>query len=362
MAGLAPDVNEQIRAQEELRASEERFRNAFAHAATGMALTNLEGRFVEANRAYCDLTGYSVEELTSLDFLSITHPDDRARKTTLIEQMLAGNIPSFVIEKRYVRKDGHTVWIRNSVSLLRAGNHHPLIIFLVEDIEERKHAEEGLRRLTGRLLHAQDEERRRLARELHDSTAQSIAALGMNLGVVSESAGILDSRAQIALQESVALADQCIRELRTFSYLLHPPVLDERGLYSALACYVEGFAQRSGITVVLQVPEDLGRLPQEVELMLFRIVQESLTNIHRHSGSRTATIRLVRYPGEVLLKVQDQGSGIPGSINGGDGKLARLGVGIAGMRERVRQIGGHIRIHSRSGGTDVDVVVPLSAS
>lgn len=271
--------------------------------------------------------------------------------------MLAGEVPSFVLEKRYVRKDGRSVWVRNGMSLL-GDSEPPRIITLVEDITERKQAEESLRQLSGRLLQAQDEERRRLARELHDGTAQSIAALGMNLSAVRESAANLDARAQKALIESLELADQCIRELRTLSYLLHPPMLDDRGLAPALAGYAEGFAERSGIAVKLDLTPDLGRLPKEVELMLFRVVQESLTNIHHHSGSRTATIRLARYPQDIVLQVRDQGSGM-GELNP-DGGPVRIGVGIAGMRERVRQIGGRLQIHSRPGGTDVEVVVPLS--
>jgi signal transduction histidine kinase len=156
------------------------------------------------------------------------------------------------------------------------------------------------------------------------------------------------------------LADQCIQELRTLSYLLHPPMLDDRGLAPALAGYAEGFAERSGIAVKLDLTPDLGRLPKAVELMLFRVVQESLTNIHRHSGSRTATIRLARYPKDLVLQVRDQGQGISGKPGQTGEPGVPIGVGIAGMRERVRQIGGRLQILSRPGGTDVEVVVPLS--
>jgi PAS domain S-box-containing protein len=360
---LVEDITGQKAAEDELRASEERFRNAFAHAATGMALTDLGGNFLAANQAFCQITGYPEWELVARDFPSITHPDDLTRNMDLMRQILAGTIPSYIIEKRYIHKQGGVVWVRISVSLLRDSKHHPQhLIALVEDITERKQAEESLRELSGRVLQLQDEERRRLARELHESTAQNLAALGMNLGIVDQAAAALDAGARKALSESLALADQCIRELRTFSYLLHPPVLDDLGLSSALAWYIEGFTKRSGIAVKLEIAADLGRLPQELELMLFRIVQESLTNIHHHSGSRTATIRITRYAKEIVMQISDQGHGIAGNLKDGVLSLERVGVGIAGMRERVRQMGGRLEIRSRSSGTDVEVVAPLGGA
>jgi PAS domain S-box-containing protein len=356
---LVEDITDSKQSEEALRASEERFRKLFAHAATGMTLQDLAGNFLEVNWAFCEITGYEERELVGADFRPLTPSEDLARASCRTEELLAGKIPSYVVEERYIRKDRRPVWVRNSVSLL-GDCKPPRIITLVEDITERKQAEESLRQLSGRLLQAQDEERRRLARELHDGTAQTIAALGMNLSVVRESLAALDARAQRALHGSLELADQCIRELRTHSYLLHPPMLDDRGLAPALSGYAEGFAERSGISVKLDLAPDLARLPQEVELMLFRVVQESLTNIHRHSGSRTATIRLARYPKDVVLQVRDQGQGISRKPDRTGEPGMRLGVGIAGMRERVRQIGGTLQIHSRPGGTDVEVVVPLS--
>lgn len=360
MVGFISDITDQSRAEEELRASEQRFRNAFAYSATGMVLVDLTGRLAEANRAYCDITGYSQAELRSLTFLDITHREDVERSKRSFEQLVSGEIPSYVVEKRYVRKDGGFVWARISSTLLRDGRNNPAhAVAIVEDITERKHAEEQLVALSRRLLHVQDEERRRLARELHDSTAQSIAAIFMNLGVVSESAHVLDAPAQKALNECLEIGERCIRELRTFSYLLHPPVLDDMGLSSALKWYVEGFVHRSRIEVGLDIAPDLGRLPRELELTLFRVVQESLTNIHRHSGSRSAMIRIVRHAKDVLLQVRDYGCGINGAIGNGNEPVRHAGVGIAGMRERVRNIGGHLRIHSRPGGTDVEVLAPI---
>jgi signal transduction histidine kinase len=234
------------------------------------------------------------------------------------------------------------------------------------DITERKRAdaalrasEKALRQLSSRLLQLQDEERRRMARELHDSTGQILTALTMKLGVLRRSVGALDLRASGALSESLALAEQCSRQIRTFSYLLHPPLLDEDGLASALAWYVEGFTGRSGINVELDLAPELGRLSQELETTLFRVVQESLTNIHRHSGSRRATIRVVRDGAEVRLEVKDWGRGMDAhTLDKVSRGVSTLGVGICGMRERVRQLGGELQIDSTGRGTTVSVVLP----
>lgn len=218
---------------------------------------------------------------------------------------------------------------------------------------ERKQAEAELRSLTGRILSVEDEERRRLARELHDTTSQSLAALCMNLSVVSESAGVLNPRAQAAIAESAALADQCLREIRTVSYLLHPPELDEFGLQYALSRYIDGFIQRSGIRVEVEMAPDLGRLPQLIETTVFRIVQESLTNIHRHSGSDTAHVRLAKDPSNLVLEVEDTGDGIRAG--------APSGVGITSMRERLQQVNGRLETISGPGGTVIRATIPLPA-
>ena len=195
----------------------------------------------------------------------------------------------------------------------------------------------------------QDEERRRLARELHDSTGQKAAALG--------------PKTRKALSECFNLSEQIVREVRTLSYLLHPPMLDEVGLGSAIRWYDDGVAQRGGLQIDLNLPENIGRLPAEVETALFRIVQESLTNIHRHSGSPTVRIRIVQDTSGIALEVQDDGQGmLPGILDRGTEAVAGLGVGIAGMRERVRQLGGRLEIDSGSQGTTVRATLPLSGA
>ncbi len=221
--------------------------------------------------------------------------------------------------------------------------------------------EDELRQLSTRLLRLQDEERRRLGRELHDSTGQILATLMLKVGTVKRSLPADNRKALKALSECSALAKQCSDDLRTLSYLLHPPSLDEEGLASAVRCYVQGFARRSGIHVELSVPPEVGRLPQEVETSLFRIVQEGLTNVHLHSGSPRAWVKITSTPSEVALEIGDEGRGMPSQVlNRVPSDISHLGVGIAGMRERVRQLGGRLLIDSGNRGTKVRVTLPLS--
>ena len=220
----------------------------------------------------------------------------------------------------------------------------------------------------GQLLRVQDEERRRLARELHDGAGQILAALNMNLETLAEATkDQLSSNLSRRLTESISLANQVIRETRTLSYLLHPPLLDEAGLTDALHWFVGGFIDRSGIQTTLDVAEDFPRLPRDLETAIFRIIQEALTNIHRHSGSHTASIQLTVAGEEILLAVSDQGKGIhsepePSEQNGnghnGHGRKRKLGVGIAGMRERVLQLGGRFEIGAGNPGTLLSAVFP----
>jgi|GEM_PF-1376040 PAS domain S-box-containing protein len=229
---------------------------------------------------------------------------------------------------------------------------------LVKDITERKLAEDSLRELSGRLLKLQDEERRRIARDLHDSTSQTVAALLLQLKALQNSLRVRDSKKQSALEECMRLAEQCGSEIRTVAYLLHPPMLDEAGLNSALRWYVRGFAERSGIDVSIHVAPELQRLPSEIEIALFRIIQEALANIHRHSGSPTADIRIALTSKELVLEVKDQGCGMPPEV--AQQKGGRLGVGIRGMRERVRQLGGELHIFSGREGATVRATLPLA--
>lgn len=225
-----------------------------------------------------------------------------------------------------------------------------------ERTADLERAEESLRTLSARLLQAQDEERRRIARELHDSAGQLLTALNMNLVPIQSDAHKLGPASVRAINESFQLIEQLSKELRTISHLLHPPMLDEAGLEFALQWYVEGFAERSKIEVDFELAPDLGRLPRDAEIAIFRLVQESLTNIHRHASSPTASVRVFREGNQVQVRITDQGKGMPaGHLNG---KGARAGVGVQGMRERLRQLKGKLEIHSGPQGTTVHATLP----
>jgi two-component system NarL family sensor kinase len=207
---------------------------------------------------------------------------------------------------------------------------------------------------------AQDEERRRIAIELHDSTAQNLVALRMNLSRIKSAAALSDSLREM-LDSSIEFADASLQEVRTLSYLLHPPLVEEAGLAAALRRYAAGFTERSGIQVKVEIAEDLGRLWRDVETAVFRIVQEALTNAHRHSGSPAVRIGLARFDGNLELDISDQGCGMPPPGPPGEGGLwPRLGVGLAAMRERVEHLDGTLEISSAPGeGTTIQVRLPF---
>ena len=227
-----------------------------------------------------------------------------------------------------------------------------------QDRARQRGADEAVRELSGRLLQLQDEERRRVARELHDSVAQNLLALGLSISAAQRAAPPEQSKLISLLADCSSLADQTANALRTVSYLLHPPVLDSLGLPGALSDYARGFTRRSGIKVDLKVSKDFGRLSRESEITLFRVVQESLANVHRHSGSSSAKIALRRKPDQIVLQVQDFGRGIPPEALQGRVSLGTIGVGIAGMRERLQQLQGRLEIDTSPAGTCIRAVVP----
>lgn len=239
---------------------------------------------------------------------------------------------------------------------------------LHKEVGERKAAEarlalseRSLRNLSRHLLRSQDEERKRIGRDLHDSLGQSLAVLKMNLDTLEmEFRSSEDSRVGGRVVQCIALVESILREVRTISYLLYPPMLEEMGLKSAIPWYLDGFAKRSNIQTKFEAEPGFERLAPEVELALFRILQESLTNIHRHSGSNTAQIRLLRDDGRALMEIRDEGKGIPANVleQSGEDWMGSLGVGLRGMNERMRQLGGKLEVLSTGGGTVVLASVP----
>jgi PAS domain S-box-containing protein len=233
-------------------------------------------------------------------------------------------------------------------------------LHLGTDLTKLKRSEQQLRVVSGHLLNLRDEERRKLGRDLHDSAGQLLSMAKLNLSLAQEHLGAIHPRAAGYIEECSKLIDQALSEVRTISYLLHPPLLEELGLAGVLPWYVSGFSERSRIKVSLEVPKEMGRLPREIELGLFRIVQECLTNVHRHSNSTTANISLSFGNRQVRLKVEDQGKGMAATTkeSGNQGRTA--GVGLSGIRERVTNLGGLMQIRSGDWGTAIEVVFPTA--
>jgi len=347
------------------------------------------------NQSACDLYGYSREEAVgrvSHELLRTVFPEplDQIVEHLRRENRWAGELihrrkdgSQIVVASRWaLDKDEHGEWksvletnnditqqkeseraLRESEERLRVlSNSLELQVRDRTEELERRNAEilqqsEQLRELSIRLLRTQDEERRHIARELHDSAGQIVAALGMNLASMTERVKKNPALAE-ALEDTQNLVQQLSKEIRTTSYLLHPPLLDENGLPQAIQWYMQGLMERGDLKIDLDISEDFGRLPADLELAVFRIVQESLTNIHRHSGSKTASIRLSRADDKVFLQIQDQGKGISAdkliAI-----KAQRTGVGMTGMRERIRHFKGGMDIQSNGAGATIVVTIPL---
>jgi two-component system sensor histidine kinase UhpB len=362
--GSVTDITERKRAEEALRESEERFRSAFDFAAIGMALVAPDGRFLRVNQSLCDMVGYSATELLARDFQSITHPDDLVPDLGLVRQMLAGSIPYYHVEKRYLDKEGRIVWALLSVSLLRGRHDEPLyFISQIQDITERTNAEKTLqaynlrlKALSRQILGTQETERRRLARELHDEIGQMLTTVGLRLHQLKTACG---ASAEAELNEDIAFVNRAIEEVRELSLNLRPPMLDVLGLEAALRWYAQTQSQRSGVDVRLVGHLNVPRLDPDLEIACFRVVQESTTNVLRHARARHVWIELQEEETELGVVIRDDGVGFDVAAMH---KRAGCGgsFGILAMRERVDLLGGQLEIESAPGqGTRLCARFPL---
>jgi len=327
-----------------------------------MSLTTLaEGRYLDINDSFLRMSGYTRGEVighTSNELGIFQNPADR--DTQLVQPLLrAGVVRNF--ELRFRTKSGEFRTLLTSAELLELAGERCILV-ASSDITERKTLEQELTHLTAQLFRLQDEERRRIARELHDGTAQNLFAISVNLAKVDQLDETQKEEMHKLIAECVTLGDESLQEIRTLSYLLHPPLLDQTGLVSAVQWYAQGFSKRSGIYVDV-FAEPIDRLPSDIELALFRIVQEALTNVRHHSGSETASIRLERKSDEIFLEIQDKGQGLAASKDAGSRsgeEFIEMGVGIPGMQQRLRQLGGRLEIDSNNEGTTITAVGPIA--
>jgi PAS domain S-box-containing protein len=359
------DLTEKRRAELALSRSENQFR-LMAEAVRDYAIFMLDpdGHVTTWNTGAERIHGYGIGEILGRHF-SCFYPEDEVRAghpaRELREALQNGGLED---EGWRRRKDGSLFWANVILTPVR-NSESKLIGFakITRDMTERMQKERSLRELSLHLLQMQDEERKRIGRDLHDTLGQCVTAMKIGLDTLASTAGKRDASMNGQIQQCVGLAEECLREVRTLSYLLYPPMLEEIGLQSAISWYLEGFAGRSGIKATFEASPEFGRLSRETELALFRVLQESLTNVHRHSGSKTAHVQLANNDGKAILEITDQGRGFSAEILEEWGKSWQraVGVGLRGMRERLEQLGGSLEIVSSKEGTRVIASVPTAS-
>jgi PAS domain S-box-containing protein len=357
---VARDVTAQKRTDQALRESEQRYRVVTDAAPVMVWMAGTDKLCYYFNKGWLDFVGRPLEQEAGNGWAENVHPDDFDRCLEIYVSNFDAR-RAFEMEYRMRHHTGQYRWIfdRGIPRFAPDGTFEGYVGGCL-DIHERKEAAEKVRVADDmtRLMKAQDEERRRIARELHDSAGQTLTVLGLSLAQLVERAQVIAPELAKEGKEIEGVVQQLHREIRTTSYLLHPPLLDECGLRSAVNWYVEGLARRSGLAIDLDIADTLGRLPSEMELAIFRLVQECLTNIHRHSGSKAASIRIFVERNTLHAEVSDQGRGImPERL--AEIRSGAAGVGIRGMQERLRQFGGTLIIESNGAGTRVVASLPI---
>jgi PAS domain S-box-containing protein len=364
------DLTEHRNAELALRRSEERSR-LFIEGVQDYAIFMLdpEGYVSTWNTGAERIKGYKASEIIGEHFSRFYPESDISSGKPAWELEVAKQLGRFEDEGWRLRKDGSRFWANVIITAIKDGSGTLLGFSKVtRDITERmlaqralqdsqhklQESERSLRDLSLHLLRTQDEERRRIGREIHDSLGQYLAALKIKLDLMSSTPPTAEQA------ECSDLLTECVKEVRTISYLLYPPMLEETGLKSATLWYLEGFSKRSGIETTFHISDDFPRLTRDAELVLFRVLQEGLTNVQRHSGSATAEITITVSEQNVVLEVKDRGKGLPAEMleNGEKDWMGSLGVGLRGMSERLRQIGGSLNITSNENGTEVRATVP----
>jgi two-component system sensor histidine kinase UhpB len=323
----------------------------FERAPHGVAMTDLAGRYIRANPAFLRLLGYTEPEVLKKTVLELTHPEDRPANCVVLAE-----------ETRYLRKDGGIVWARNTVTRVQGQGGEPGgVVTMVEDISHRRGAEQReLQELARRLVEAEELQRRRIAGELHDRVGQTLSALNINLdialGMLSEPSGAAKPELKLRLADSLALVDGTLQTIEHLMAELRPPLLDEYGLSAALATHVKEFAQRTGVQVSVEDPEELGPgLRQDAAIALFRIAQEALSNVAKHAKASRVKITLDRHDIGTVLSITDDGLGFDV-----DERLThRTRWGVTTMQERAAALGGALYLESAPGtGTTIRVTVP----